>query len=279
MTSLTVLLSVLLCYFTALADVDKSGVKPSVLSLPSGPGSIEGLGESFEPQLNSGTVSYSVPLKTLPGRNGFAPELSISYNSGNGNGSFGLGWKLDFPYIQRQTDKGLPYYTEYPTPDGIDNDSDGTTDEYDEYDNFVLNGGEELLPVSGSYWRCENESSFMRFQKSGLGWIAKGKDGSTLYFGTTLSSRVQDNNGRIFQYFLDKMVDLNGNEILFTYEKKDSSSYQIYCTKIEYNKSATGSMKIELSYEVRPDIIKNYKPGYELKTTYRCNFIKMFEVR
>lgn len=33
------------------AGVDKSGVKPSVLSLPSGPGSIEGLGESFEPQL------------------------------------------------------------------------------------------------------------------------------------------------------------------------------------------------------------------------------------
>ncbi len=30
------------------AGVDKSGVKPSVLSLPSGPGSIEGLGESFE---------------------------------------------------------------------------------------------------------------------------------------------------------------------------------------------------------------------------------------
>ncbi|MCB0112407.1 MAG: hypothetical protein KDE53_41065, partial [Caldilineaceae bacterium] len=33
---------------------DKSGVKPQVINLPSSPGSILGLGESFEPQLNTG---------------------------------------------------------------------------------------------------------------------------------------------------------------------------------------------------------------------------------
>ncbi len=104
------------------AGVDKSGVKPNVLSLPSGPGSIEGLGESFEPQLNSGTATYRIPLATPPGRAGFAPQLALAYNSGNGNGPFGLGWKLDFPSIQRQTDKGQPFYTEYPNGDGIDND-------------------------------------------------------------------------------------------------------------------------------------------------------------
>ncbi|MCP4160802.1 MAG: hypothetical protein GY760_12080, partial [Deltaproteobacteria bacterium] len=260
---------------SVLANVNKSGVNPSVLSLPSGPGSIEGLGETFNPQLNSGTASYSVPLKTLPGRNGFAPDLSLAYNSGNGNGSFGMGWKIEFLYIQRQTDKGIPFYTDYPTPDGVDNDNDGIVDEYDEYDKFILGGGEELVPVAGGFFRVENESSFMRFQKTD-GWIGKGKNGSTLYFGTTASSRVSDGYGRNFKYYLDKMVDRNGNEIAFTYEKKDTGN-QIYCTKIEYNKTATGSMTIEFSYEVRPDITKNYTSGFELKTAYRCNSIKMYE--
>ena len=39
------------------ADV-KKGVGPDKISLPSGPGSIEGLGDAFEPQLNSGTSAY-----------------------------------------------------------------------------------------------------------------------------------------------------------------------------------------------------------------------------
>ena len=70
-TSLAIIIFIILAG-VSYAGVDKSGVKPSVLSLPSGPGSIEGLGESFEPQLNSGTTSYVVKLKVPPG----APDLS-----------------------------------------------------------------------------------------------------------------------------------------------------------------------------------------------------------
>ncbi|MCP4113727.1 MAG: hypothetical protein GY749_50735, partial [Desulfobacteraceae bacterium] len=157
-TTLTLIIIIL----TSLshASVDKSGVKPNVLSLPSGPGSIEGLGESFEPQLNSGTATYRVLLATPPGRAGFAPELALTYNSGNGNSFFGLGWKLDIPYIQRQTDKGLPYYTDFPGKDGVDNDKDGQTDEPDEFDTFIYSNGEELVPIADGSFRCENESDF-----------------------------------------------------------------------------------------------------------------------
>src|SRR6266571_5026117 len=73
------------------ATVDKSGVKPSVLSLPSGPGSIEGLGKAFQPQLNTGTATYSVPVKVPLGTAGFAPSVELSYNSGLGNSPFGQG--------------------------------------------------------------------------------------------------------------------------------------------------------------------------------------------
>ena len=41
----------------ALHAIDKNGVAPQAISLPSGPGSIQGLGESFQPQLNTGSGS------------------------------------------------------------------------------------------------------------------------------------------------------------------------------------------------------------------------------
>src|SRR5262245_58384516 len=40
---------------TLALGADKNGVSPNAISVPSGPGSVEGLGESFEPSLNSGT--------------------------------------------------------------------------------------------------------------------------------------------------------------------------------------------------------------------------------
>ena len=82
----------------------KSGITPQVVSLPKGPGSIEGLGESFSPQLNSGTTIYTIKLKVQPGRNQFQPNLTLQYNGGTGNSPFGLGWSLPIKYIQRQTD-------------------------------------------------------------------------------------------------------------------------------------------------------------------------------
>ncbi|RYD24886.1 MAG: hypothetical protein EOP86_28030, partial [Verrucomicrobiaceae bacterium] len=64
----------------------------SKISLPSGPGSVEGLGESFEPQWNSGTYRLSVPLKLPKLRGAVQPEIALGYDSGNGNGPAGLGW-------------------------------------------------------------------------------------------------------------------------------------------------------------------------------------------
>src|SRR5215510_13672870 len=88
------------------ATPDKSGVKPSVISLPSGAGSIEGLGESFEPQLNTGSSGYGIAIAVPPGRAGLQPKVHLAYNSNLGNSAVGLGWSLDLPMIKRQTDKG-----------------------------------------------------------------------------------------------------------------------------------------------------------------------------
>ena len=83
---------------------------PPVISLPKGGGAIRGMGEKFAANPVAGTGTMTVPIATSPGRSGFGPQLSLSYNSGAGNGPFGFGWSLSLPSITRKTDKGLPRY-------------------------------------------------------------------------------------------------------------------------------------------------------------------------
>jgi hypothetical protein len=59
--------------------------------------------EKFEANASNGTASLSQPLPFSPGRNGFIPAIALGYNSGGGNGLFGLGWDLGYPSIQRKT--------------------------------------------------------------------------------------------------------------------------------------------------------------------------------
>ena len=81
---------------------------PSI-ALPKGGGAIKGIDEKFSINAVNGSASFSIPLPFAPAR-GASTALSLSYNSGSGNGIFGLGWNLSLPSIKRKTDKGLPKY-------------------------------------------------------------------------------------------------------------------------------------------------------------------------
>ena len=105
-------------------------VAPPTISLPKGGGAIRGIGEKFAANPVTGTGSMTVPIATSPGRSGFGPQLSLSYDSGAGNGPFGFGWTLSLPSITRKTDKGLPRYQDA-----------------EESDVFILSGAEDLVPL------------------------------------------------------------------------------------------------------------------------------------
>jgi hypothetical protein len=118
---------------------------PSI-SLPKGGSAIRGMGEKFAANPVTGTGSLSVPISTSPGRSGFGPQLSLSYDSGSGNGPFGFGWNLSLPSITRKTDKGIPKYQ-----DAVDSDI------------FILSGAEDLVPVfkkkSDADWEYDTEGN------------------------------------------------------------------------------------------------------------------------
>ena len=72
-----------------LESPNKAASSPPSISLPKGGGAIRGIGEKFAANSVTGTGSLSVPIYTSPGRSGFGPQLSLSYDSGTGNGPFG----------------------------------------------------------------------------------------------------------------------------------------------------------------------------------------------
>src|SRR5690606_19311973 len=79
-------------------------------TLPTGGGAVRGIAEKFSANPATGTGGMAIPIAVSPGRSGFGPELTVAYDSGAGNGPFGLGWSLSVPSISRKTDKGLPQY-------------------------------------------------------------------------------------------------------------------------------------------------------------------------
>jgi hypothetical protein len=126
---------------TTKASEEKQAVSAPAITLPKGGGAIHGMGEKFVANPVTGTGSMSIPIETSPGRSGFGPGLSISYDSGVGNGSFALGWNLSLPSITRKTDKGLPKYQDA-----------------DESDVFILSSVEDLVPAlieNGGKWEME----------------------------------------------------------------------------------------------------------------------------
>ncbi|MFI6768002.1 SpvB/TcaC N-terminal domain-containing protein [Streptomyces sp. NPDC050355] len=51
-------------------------------------------GQILTANLVTGTGGLSVPLAISPGRSGFGPSLTLGYDSGAGNGPFGIGWGI-----------------------------------------------------------------------------------------------------------------------------------------------------------------------------------------
>jgi hypothetical protein len=105
------------------------GVSAPSLNLPKGGGAIRGIDEKFAANPVTGTGSLTVPIYAGPGRSGFGPQLSLSYDSGSGNGPYCFVWPLSLPAVTRKTEEGLPQYVDA-----------------EESDIFMLSGAEDLAP-------------------------------------------------------------------------------------------------------------------------------------
>jgi RHS repeat-associated protein len=259
-------------------DVNKNGVSANSISLPSGPGSIEGLGEAFQPTLNTGTGKHAVNIKVPPGTAGHQPGLVLFYEGGEGNGPLGYGWQMPSGHVQRQTDKGSPRYVD--GPNGVDDDHDGVIDNPGEIDTFITGSAEELVPVVDgphtSYF-CENEGSFNRYRRVGDHWESRAPDGTRFIYGESAAARISDpaDPGRVFRWLLEKSIDPNGNEIRYGYTAFATpvNSAQKYLSSVAYGAGAApwgGKFHfVHFNYEDRADWFEDCRSGFPLRTGKR----------
>jgi hypothetical protein len=203
---------------------------PPTVSLPKGGGAIKGMGEKFAANPVTGTGSMSVPIATTPGRSGFGPQLSLAYDSGAGNGIFGMGWNLALPSITRKTDKGLPRYWDA-----------------EESDVFILSGAEDLVPILKTddtieetsrdgylvrKYRPRIEGLFARIERwtkidSGqTHWRSLSKDNITTLYGKTENSRIADpeHPTHVFSWLICESYDDKGNVIYYRYRSEDENN-------------------------------------------------------
>src|SRR6266508_4163762 len=58
---------------------NKSNNTSQIISIPQGGGALHGIGETFAPDLHTGTGNFTVPIAMPPGRNGFQPQLILPF--------------------------------------------------------------------------------------------------------------------------------------------------------------------------------------------------------
>ncbi len=208
-------------------DAPKAASALPSISIPKGGGAIRGIGEKFGVNAVNGTSSLTIPVAASPGRGEFGPQLSLSYDSGSGNGPFGFGWSLSLPSITRKTDKGLPRYRDD-----------------DESDVFILSGSEDLVPsLDGSgqpilisrrlhgldyvirCYRPRIERLFARIERwtaknSGIShWRSITRENVTTLYGFEASSRIADPDDprRVFAWNICRTWDDKGNVSVYDY--------------------------------------------------------------
>ncbi|OJJ43116.1 hypothetical protein ASPZODRAFT_74951, partial [Penicilliopsis zonata CBS 506.65] len=191
---------------------------------------------SISPQFSvnpvNGTMSLSLPIHTTAGRSGFGPQLSLSYDSGNGNGPFGVGWQMSMMGVgvSRKVSKGIP--------------------RYDDSDVFLLSGLEDLVPLGtptlvGAHHRVqqyrprvESEKKILRIERwtriddddddddgDDVHWRTISAENETTFYGETDESRIMEREGkssRIFFWLISRTVDALGNAIHFEYKAENA---------------------------------------------------------
>ncbi|HEY9796413.1 MAG TPA: SpvB/TcaC N-terminal domain-containing protein [Leptolyngbyaceae cyanobacterium] len=268
---------------------NKSGISGQVISLPQGGGALQGIGETFSPDLHTGTGNFTVPIALPSGRNGFQPQLSLVYSTGNGNSSWGLGWGLSIPGVMRKTSQGIPRYD-------------------DEQDTFVLSGAEDLVPIERlpglTRYRPRTEGLFARIEHHRDGsndyWKVWSKDGLVSFYGTPRAENESDSwqdpavvtdpsdRSKVFAWNLSLTLDPFGNRIEYRYDRDVSAEDdpendphywdQLYLSEIEYADYADRDdpqflVKVRFGYEDRPDPFSEYRSGFEIRTRQRCREI------
>lgn len=204
---------------------ENGGVQVTSPVLPTGGGTVQGMGESMGAIGPDGMASFQIPLPVSSGR-GYAPSLSLNYSSGAGSTPFGMGWDMSLPKIQRQTRKGVPVYNNdvdvFLGPNGEPLvKMEGNATENDTFQGVALGNTysvTQYLPrVEGSFDKIE----FWKGIEEAVSpfWLVFGADGQIHIYGKNEHAQIKNpaDNTQIAEWLLEESVSPTGEHIEYLY--------------------------------------------------------------
>jgi RHS repeat-associated protein len=239
---------------------------------------------------DDGTAQYTIPLWVSQGRGRSAPELSLTYGSGAGNGLLGVGWSL----------AGLPSITPCTRTLAQDGYVDGLR--LSGSDALCL-GDNRLLPISPAgaatrEYRTER-ATFARVVAYGMAdgvpdffriWA---KDGRILTLGETADSRLvayrlvandntqlpvePESSTRVVSWAVNRIEDRNGNTATVEYVHDDGDYDTVWFAHMRPSVIRYApNRRVQFAYETRPDPVDGFGGGVHTRIPYRLKRIEMY---
>ncbi|ODS24076.1 hypothetical protein AB835_05485 [Candidatus Endobugula sertula] len=224
--------------------------------LPKQGGTINTVQATPEQAGATGDIHFSIPLPASEGR-GFAPSLSLNYQTTQGNGAFGVGWLLPVLSIRQYTKKGTP--------------------RYDASDQYVGPSGEVLEPLRDTQgqmirqrrtqfgntpiaehdvirYRSRVSEGYERYERwqrtddpTQLFWLVFGLDGSLHCLGKSpLAQTCMD--GRIAEWSLEESLSPLGEHIRYVYQAEDDVGIDVSQPPEQFRKRGALSYLRQIFY-------------------------------
>lgn len=211
----------------------------------------------------SGAATYSIPIECPPGINGMQPNISLVYNSQQGDGIVGWGWSIG----------GLSMISRAPSTIYYDNSLKKI--DWTNASSLSLDG-QRLIKVGNEY-RTENESFSKITVKNLKSWgpeiiEVQTKDGIIYEYGNpdNIDSYYPIGAGpRFLGWQLSKVYDQFGNfiEYYYSHSEDDDAPVNISIQSIAYGSTAKGRKIIaiiDFVYENKDYTVPTYLDGSPL---------------
>ncbi|WP_428240748.1 FG-GAP-like repeat-containing protein, partial [Gynuella sp.] len=214
-----------------------------------------------------GSATYYLPLDLPAGPGGIKPNISLNYDSQNGNGQLGKGWAIG----------GLETIAR--CPQKKPNSSRGTL-QYNNTDRFCLNG-QRLVAVSGNYgangtsYRTEIDSQVLVVSRNTISggplyFDAYLENGVHKQFGNSASSRLSRNQGVGVKAWALSSVNLPGTNAYTLNYLTNSQTGEQLISSINY-----GQYSVQFHFEERPDRSFGWSSGSKYLYTKRLRDIQL----
>lgn len=237
----------------------------------------------------SGSATYSIPIVTAAGTAGVAPQVSLNYSSGAGNGIAGMGWSIG----------GMSAIVR--CKQTYDQDRNPMPITWSSTDRFCLDGQRLLLENSSQTYGAANTKYRTEVDNGAIVTIhgsisgepdyfeVQRKDGSTTYYGkspsdtSNVSAKSGGGAGKTFIWGIRHFADNIGNPIWFDYAndaagQRIKNIYWAFGGLPDRGPVTGYGARVEFEYTERDDDRTGYVAGVALTTAKRLSKIKSYNV-